>query len=124
MYVRKKGGYDAFPLMIEVTSIHAPKIMKRRPGTCRDGSAVASLTRMKRETPANYVPGRMYCGFPGTYEGQNTCHGLNARIHANAGGQFRPPALYVFYFLVVHPISIVCSIRFAPPQYAAFIYAR
>ena len=28
MYVRKKGGYDAFPLMTEVTSIHAPKIMK------------------------------------------------------------------------------------------------
>ena len=29
MYVRKKGGYDAFPLMTEVTSIHAPKIMKK-----------------------------------------------------------------------------------------------
>ena len=29
MYVRKKGGYDAFPLMTEVTSIHAPKTMKK-----------------------------------------------------------------------------------------------
>ena len=29
MYVRRKGGYGAFPLMTEVTSIHAPKIMKR-----------------------------------------------------------------------------------------------
>ena len=28
MYVRRKGGYGAFPLMTEVTSIHAPKIMK------------------------------------------------------------------------------------------------
>ena len=27
MYVRRKGGYGAFPLMTEVTSIHAPKIM-------------------------------------------------------------------------------------------------
>ena len=30
MYVRKKGGYGAFPLMTEVTSIHAPKIMKEK----------------------------------------------------------------------------------------------
>ena len=28
MYVRREGGYGAFPLMTEVTSIHAPKIMK------------------------------------------------------------------------------------------------
>ena len=27
MYVRMEGGYGAFPLMTEVTSIHAPKIM-------------------------------------------------------------------------------------------------
>ncbi len=30
MYVRRKGGYGAFPLMTEVTSIHAPKIMKEK----------------------------------------------------------------------------------------------
>ena len=29
MYVRMKGGYGAFPLMTEVTSIHAQKIMNK-----------------------------------------------------------------------------------------------
>ena len=51
MYVRKKGGYDAFPLMTEVTSIHAPKIMKTSCHLLMPFSFSHAATSEERDAP-------------------------------------------------------------------------
>ena len=62
MYVRKKGGYGAFPLMTEVTSIHAPKIMKSV-RLLKNGQQKQARRRARlyRYDPPSFQKGRPFC---------------------------------------------------------------
>ena len=64
MYVRKKGGYDAFPLMTEVTSIHAPKIMNK---ACRMNKVRESSDEKNRRFSSSALRGAAVNIVPGVH---------------------------------------------------------